>query len=265
MPLDDLVDASLHPKRLRLLFLDIETAPILAYLWDLRQKYIGPEAIVEHRFMFSWAAKWSESDTLHSRVVSPTEARNKDDVRIVSDLADMVRKADYTVAHNGDRFDLPMLNTRVLRLGLDPLGETQTIDTLKLAQRSFRFESNKLDYLAQTLGFEGKHDTDFDLWRECYEGKQTALTRMVDYNRNDVVLLQKVYEVFAPHVKGLPRLVDFTEYRQDACPYCGSSKRAKDGYHRTKVNSFQRYRCECGRRYRAWQAIGSRKAGGVGL
>ena len=254
------------PKSVRLLFYDIETAPMLAFIWQLKTDYVGPAMLEHDIFLLSYAAKWSDGTKVQSGVLTPSEARGQDDSRIVKSLAHLMKQADYLVAHNGDRFDLPMVNNRLLVNGLDPIGHVQTIDTLKLARTTFRFASNRLDYLAKLLGFGGKHHTSFDLWRRCYQGHGPSLKKLVDYNRHDVVLLEQVFEALRPHVKNLPRLVDVGEYRQEACPSCGSDERKKDGYHRTKVNTFQRYRClACGRRYRGWQAIGSKKSGSIGL
>jgi len=257
--------AGLFPRSLKLLFFDVETAPMLAFIWRLRTEYVGTHMLEHDTFLLSWAAKWSDETKLHSGVLTPSEAKGQDDSRIVKSLSQMMRQADYVVAHNGDRFDLPMVNGRLLLNGLEPV-QVQTIDTLKLARSSFRLASNKLDYLAKTLGFAGKHDTGFDLWRSCYQGHGPSLKRMVEYNRNDVVLLEQVFGALKPYVKNLPRLVDAGEWRQDVCPSCGSDRRTKDGFHRTKVNTFQRFKCsDCKRHYRAWQAVGSKKVGTVGL
>jgi hypothetical protein len=256
----------LFPRPLRLLFFDIETAPLLGYFWQLKQDYINPEMIEQEWWMICWAAKWSDSTSVISRVVSSKEAKAQDDKRIVGQLADLIRKADIVVAHNGNAFDMKMLNTRLVFHGLEPLGQTQTIDTLTVARGTFRFTSNKLDYLAKFLGFAGKHSTSFGLWRDCYHGSKPALEQMVAYNRNDVVILEQVFHALKPHAKNLPRLVDAAEYLQDVCPSCGSPDRTRDGYYRTKANTFPRFRCGgCGRRYRSRMSIGTTKTAGVAL
>lgn len=257
---------TLFPRQLRLLFYDIETAPMLAYIWQLKTEYVPP-AMVEHdTFLLCWSAKWSDSDKVLSGKLTRKEALGQDDSRIVTGLADLLRQADYAVAHNGDRFDLPMVNNRMLALDLPPVGNVQTIDTLKLARQSFRLASNKLDYLARLLGHGGKLPTGFDLWRRAYHGDTKALAELLTYNKHDVVLLERVFQALIPHVKTLPRLVEMVEWRMEACPTCGSKNRVKDGYHRTKVSTFQRYRCkQCGRRHRDWQSIGSHRSGTIGL
>ncbi len=256
-----------RPKRLRLLFYDIETLPMLAYIWRLKTEYVQPGMLeVDDTIMVSWSAKWSDETKVRSQVLTSAEAKAQEDGRIVAGLASLLRKADYAIAHNGDRFDLPTVNGRLLLNKLEPLGMVQTIDTLKIARQSFNLASNRLDFLARKLDFDGKIPVSFDVWRRCVLGETKALREMRTYNKHDSVLLEHVFHALAPYAKRLPRLVDATEWRQEMCPYCGSDRRKKSGLYRTNVNTFRKFRCgECRREHRGWQAIGSKKAGTVGL
>ena len=233
----------------RLLFWDIETAPLLSHIWSAFSSFIPAVMIEKESFMLSWSAKWGDEDRVMSGVLTPEEALAQDDTRLVIELADLLREADRTVAHNGDRFDIPKTNNRLLLNKIPPLTPPQTVDTLLLARKSFRLASNKLDYLAETLGLGNKISTDFDLWRRCYQGDPDALREMVRYNRKDVVLLQQVYEELLPYVRGLPRLVDGDGRRGKFCPSCGSVEVERDGWHRTNASTFPRYRCTACQRY----------------
>jgi predicted RNA-binding Zn-ribbon protein involved in translation (DUF1610 family) len=256
----------LFPRPLKLLFYDIETAPLLGWFWQLKQDYIAPEMVEQDWFMLCWSAKWSDSPDVISKVLTPAEAKAENDRRIIGGLGDLIRKADIIVAHNGNAFDAKMLNTRLVYHGFEPVGQTQMIDTLTIARSTFRFTSNKLDYLARFLGYEGKHQTSFALWRESVRGSKKALDQMVAYNRNDVVLLEQVFHRLKPHAKSLPRLVDAVTYMQEVCPTCGSADHVKDGHYRTKANTYPRNRCKgCGRRFRSRASIGVAKTAGVAL
>lgn len=233
----------------RILFWDIETAPLLSHIWSAFSNFIPSVMIEKESFMLSWAAKWEDEDRVMSGVLTPEEALAQDDTRLVLELSELLRQADRTCAHNGDRFDIPKTNNRLLLNGLPPLPPRQTIDTLLLARKSFRLASNKLDYLAEILGFGNKISTDFELWRRCYQGDHDALREMVRYNRKDVVLLQQVYEELRPYVRGLPRLVDGDGRRGKFCPSCGSAEVERDGWYRTNASTFPRYRCTACQRY----------------
>ena len=242
------------PRPHRTLFYDIESAPMLTYLWDLKADYVNPDMIVEPPFLLCWAAKWSDSDEiLHGRLTGK-EAERQDDARIAVALADLIRSADVIVAHNGDRFDLPKLNARLAIVQAAPLGNVRTIDTLKLARSAFRFPSNRLGELAAALGIDGKFPTSFDLWRRARSGDVPALKEMDLYCRQDVVVLEDVFDRLKPYVKRLPRMVDAGQFGQRVCPSCGSSDLTADGLHRTDASSFKRFRCDaCGRHCRSFR------------
>ena len=236
------------------LYLDIETAPMVSFLWDLKADYVNPDMVIQHSYLLTWAAKWAGDDRIVAKRLTGREAKDGDDKRIAAALADLIRQADVIVAHNGDRFDLPKLNARIAVHGLDPLGNVRTIDTLKKSRQAFKFASNRLDELAKALGLEVKNDTTFDLWRRCMAGDVPALKELDAYCRQDVVVLEAVFEALRPHVKGLPRLVDAGQFGQRVCPSCGSSELVRDGVHRTDASTFKRFRCSgCGRQCRSFR------------
>jgi len=235
---------------LKILFYDIETSPLLAHIWRPSDDYVTSDRLVRDSWIICWSAKWAhEKNKVHVGVVTPQEAIDQDDGRIVKQLADMIREADIIVAHNGDRFDLPMFNSRLLVLGEEPLGPVQTIDTLKLAKANFRLAYNKLDYLAEILGIGRKLKTDFALWKAAYHGDTKALVQMSKYNIKDVVLLEEVFNKLKPYVKGLKRLVDATHDDEFACPSCGKNALMKRGFARTQSATYQRYQCTACTRY----------------
>lgn len=247
-----------EPRKHRVLLFDIETAPLLAFIWHPADDYVPHDRLRQESFMLSWSAKWYDEETVLSDYLSPREVKKQDDSRLVHNLALLIRKADVVVAHNGAGFDIPMLNNRLLLLGLEPLPPVRVIDTMLLARKAFRLPYNKLDFLADKLLGEKKIKTDFDLWKRIYldpHGKSeyaeglTPMQYMAKYNKRDVVLLEGVFRALLPYVHNLPRLVD-PEYNGEAvCPYCGSASRTKRGFHHTNASRYQRYQCNDCRRY----------------
>lgn len=232
---------------MKVLFFDIETAPMSGWMWRPKTEYVPHGQRIEDSFMLTWAAKWQGSKRMYSDYVTPTFARTRDDSAIVGSLAALVREADIVVAHNGRRFDVPRLNGRLLVLGLEPLPPFRVIDTLELARKSFDLPYNRLDYLGQVLLGEGKIDTDFDLWRNVMAGDERAMRYMVRYNRKDVNLLERVFDRILPYARGVPRMVRAERDGEFACPHCGSTDLEKRGFHDTNASSFQVYHCnKCG-------------------
>lgn len=233
----------------RVLIIDIETAPLLAHVWQAMADYVPYDQMVHDSFMLCWSAKWRGGPDMYGSHATAYEARRQNDKRLAKGLADMIREADIVIAHNIDRFDIPMLNNRLLAHGLEPLGPTRTLDTLKLAKQSFRLAYNKLDYLAKIMGLPRKIKTDFSWWVEAYHGEETALLDMFEYNQQDVVVLEQVFEKLIPYVKGLPRMFDADYEGQFACPFCGGEVLHKRGKYRTNASTFQKYQCMTCMRY----------------
>lgn len=249
-------------RPLKVLFFDIETAPLLAHVWTAKVEYVPSDMFVHDSFMLSWAAKWKGSPKVLSDVLTPDEARAQNDKRIVESLASVVREADLLIAHNIDRFDVPMLNNRLLGMKLEPVGPVRTLDTLTLARKAFRLASNKLDYLLRFLGLPRKLKTDFELWRLAYMGDKKALSYMQEYNEHDVVSLEKALDRMMPYLRNAPRFFEAEREGERACPYCGSDKMTPRKYYRTQASTFTQYQCgNCLKYSRARTTERSKKLG----
>lgn len=234
----------------KVLVMDIETAPIRAYVWGIWNQNIGINQIQSDWFCLTWAAKWLFEDKVYSAKLTPKEVLKQDDKRIIRGMWELLNQADIVIAHNGSRFDLPRLNTRFIIHGIHPPLPYQTIDTLSHIKRQFGFTSNKLDYVNKLLNLERKTDTGgFELWERCMLGEQAALDDMERYNINDVRILEETYLRIRPWIKPHPNMGLFIlDENQFHCPSCGSVDLKEGGkdYH-TTVNIYTALRCEnCG-------------------
>lgn len=230
---------------MRVLIYDLETAPLLGHFWRITQDYINPEGIHHDTFLLSWSAKWRGENKIYSQALEPNEALAQNDYRIVEGMADLVREADYIVAHNIERFDYKMLNVRVAQLGLEPLGPVQMIDTKKILKRDFGMASTSLDYAAEFFGLGRKKKMTFDDWQDCYRGDPAALRKMERYNRHDTKLLGDLFEVILPYARSMPRLVEGGV----GCVYCGSTDVQRRGYKHTAAGSYAQFQCNRCHRY----------------
>lgn len=232
----------------KILLLDIETAPLKAYVWSRWKQNIYLDQTISEWFMLSWAAKWLGEDGVMSDVLTSEEAINENDERIVYSIWKLLNEANIVVGHNSSHFDVPKLNARFVVHGFPPTTPYKQIDTKNVAKMQFAFSSNKLDALATYFGIENKIDTDFLLWKNCLEGDESSLNYMREYNEMDVFILEKVYMRLRPYIKNHPNIGLF-EDKSGVCPHCGSKEiNSIDGeyaYNSTTVNSL--FRCSnCG-------------------
>ena len=236
----------------KVLFLDIETAPKVAHVWGLWKQNVGLNQIIQDMFVLNWTAKWLGeeylySDSLHYHDLYFSEPEN--DSIILKSIWDMLDQADYVVAHNGKKFDVPTLNSRFIQHGMKPPSSYQVIDTLAIAKGYFRFTSNKLEFLAKALDVGAKIDTGgFELWSDIVlKHDLDAFDKMVEYCEHDTVLLEQVYLKLRAWWPSHPKLNLDGDLDKMTCNVCGSHRVYKNGIRSTKVNTYQRYRCEdCG-------------------
>lgn len=236
----------------KVLIFDIETAPMIGYVWGRWNQNIALDQTVSEWFMICWSAKWLYTTDIMGDVLTPEEAKAQDDSRIVKHLWELVNEADIVIAYNGLKFDVPRMNTRFLACGLQPPKPYIVIDPIKTMKSRFALSSNKLDSLAILFGIDVKLHTDFELWKNCMYGDTEALSYMLKYNKKDVDILEEVYIRLRPWIVNHPNISNIMD--KDICPFCGYEKDGieLDGFYYTGVNYYKLYRCpECGAVYRS--------------
>ena len=233
----------------KVLLFDIETSPLQAFIFqkNVWKANVGSDQVISEWFMLCYSAKWLFDDNVISERLTGKEAREENDKRIVTGLWKLLDEAQIIIAHNGDSFDVPNMNTRFIVHGLPPTSPYQTIDTMLVARKQFGFTHNSLSGLAKIFGFSPKLDTDFDLWRRCVAGDDDALAYMQKYNTEDVEILEEVYMKLRPWIRSHPNLGLYVETDGAICPNCGSeSIEWTNKFYYTQTGKYATFRCECG-------------------
>ncbi len=234
-------------KQPKVLLFDLETTPLKVFAWDTKKQHIPHSSIIEPSFMICWSGKWLFDSKIQSDVLTTEEALAKDDSRIVNSAWKILEQSDIIIAHNGRRFDLPYLNSRFIMNGLKPPSPYQVIDTLDKYKKHCRFASNRLDYLGVLIRNKGKIKTDIELWKGCLEGNTESLSYMVEYNKEDINLLEEAYLFIRPFINSHPNLSIYQEATEPTCPTCGSIDITECGHYTTMVNRYLAFRCNsCG-------------------
>lgn len=203
------------------LFFDIETSPNIGLFWEAGyKKNIDYSNIIKERAIICICYKWQGEKITHGLHWDSKQ----DDKRMLIDFIKIANSADELVGHNGDRFDLAWIRTRCLFHGIDMFPSYTIIDTLKVARSKFRFNSNKLNYIAKFLGIGQKIQTDFNLWKGIVlEKDKEAMDKMVKYCKNDVILLEKVFSHLSVHIEPKTNVNSRLEDGRGNCPECGSN------------------------------------------
>lgn len=244
-------------KSPRIILWDIETTQNLAAVFRLANNdYINAENIWQERYVV--CAAWKELGSSKVNAVSVIDDPKRyakdphDDYHVLATLHKVLSEADVIIAHNGDSFDIKFTEARMLIQGFPPLPPITKIDTLKAAKDRFLFNANNLNYLGQILKVGKKVPTTPGLWLKVLNGDKNAIKEMVKYNKQDVILLEKVFLKLQPYIANH---VNRQLYGEAGCPRCGSLKVQSRGVHRAITQTYQRFQCQsCGGWFRARKA-----------
>ncbi len=227
----------------KILLLDIETAPNLAFVYGLFNENIPIQRIVDAGYTMCWAGKWYDSKEIMFSSLNTDTPR-----QMLKKIHKLLCEADIVIHYYGKRFDIPTLNKEFIKLGLKPPSPYKQIDLCATAKSEFKFASNKLEYVAKFLGLKPKvKHKGFELWKECMDGNSESWKEMEEYNKGDIWTLQEVYDTMKPWIRNHPNLGLYVSDESPVCRNCGESHLQKRGFARTEAGVYQRYQCQpCG-------------------
>jgi uncharacterized protein YprB with RNaseH-like and TPR domain len=230
----------------RVLVLDIETSPLLVYVWNLKDQYVGLNQMVQDWHIMAWSAKWLGEKKVFYRDVSC----NKDphnDKNIMEDLWKLLDEADIVITQNGKAFDAKKINARFMLHGMQPPSPYKHLDTYLIAKRAASFTSHSLEYLSGRFCAKYKklHHQKFpglSLWVECLKNNAEAWKEMKAYNIRDTLTTEELYKKLEPWV---PQSMPNPEH---ACPRRFALKWDK---RYNAEGTYQIYKCKkCGHKFK---------------
>jgi hypothetical protein len=225
---------------MKVLNLDIECAPALVYVWDLRTRYVTPEKIVRPRHMLCFAGKWVGEDDIF--FFSEWDDGPDAMLRQIWELLD---EADAVLHYNGKRFDIPYINTELAQASFTPPSPYAQIDLYKAVRKQFNFMSSSLKSVSRALGTAHKLEHEgFSLWTKVMDGDRQAQRKMEEYNCADIFANEDLYRRILPWIPNHPSyaVVD-GEDGGLKCPQCGGTSVESSGRAYTALSAYPRYIC----------------------
>lgn len=235
------------------MFIDVETSPLLGWAWQVYETNII--SVLEPTKILCCAWKYLGDKDVFVRGLCDYPdylGTDLDDGPLVKDIWKVLDEADIVIAHNGDAFDIKILNARFIAAGLSAPSDFKSIDTLKVAKKYFKFTSNSLNELGGYLDEGRKAETGgFATWVGCMKGDKECWERMKKYNQRDIELLERIYLRLRPFMSSHPNLntISPKTLKKDefACQVCQSVNTTKRGFSVTKMGKYQRHSCnDCG-------------------
>lgn len=224
----------------KILVIDIEWKPALAYVWRMWKENIQPDMLVDHGGMLCFCAHW------HGTKEYMFYSEWKDGRKGMAEAAKhLLTEADAVVHYNGIKYDIPKIRGEVVLAGLEPFPQVSQIDLMRTV-KTFGFNMNRLAYVAPLLGVGKKLDHEgFALWKKVMDGDEVAQRKMERYCVQDVKVTVQLYDKIKPFIKNHPYIQE--EGGPNRCPTCGSDHTQKRGTRSTRMFRVQRNQCQtCG-------------------
>jgi DNA-directed RNA polymerase subunit RPC12/RpoP len=230
--------------------LDIERqSGLVDGIWGLKQNgWLRPSQVIEPPRTICFAYKWVGAEKVHFH------SEWEDGHRSMIEKAHKVfEDADFIVGWNSKGFDVKHLRTEMAVYEMKPPSPHKDVDLLLTARKNFAFLSNRLAFVAESLGLDGKMETGGEsLWRTLRFGAGEELwdarRLMMEYNVRDVELTEELWHALKPWVSGVNVALFEEDSGNPRCSNCGSDSVQWRGEQVSLSRAYKRFRCrECGR------------------
>jgi len=112
--------------KIKILLLDIETAPNLVHVWALWQQNVSIKQIIDAGYVLCWSAKWYGEEKIYFDSIHQSDPKS-----MLVKIHQMLDECDAVIHYNGAKFDIPTLNKEFLLYKMKPPAPYKQIDLLR--------------------------------------------------------------------------------------------------------------------------------------
>jgi len=169
-----------YESNLKIGYLDIESSNLKA----------------DFGIMLSYCIKEANKKEILGRSINKDELNNGTlDKNLVRECISNIGKFNLIITYYGTKFDLPFIRSRALYWGIEfpKFGSHNHKDCYYMIKNRLCIHRNRMEDAARLLGIEGKTHIDGYYWITALTGNSKALGYILDHNKADVEVLEKVY------------------------------------------------------------------------
>lgn len=231
----------------RILFYDIETSPLKAWVWQMGEQYVGHKQLDKNHSRYGIICVtycWNDGSSAQCIDWGYEE---QDTTKVIKEFDQIINLADHVIGKNSDKFDNKMINAARMFGDLpgNPSWTKYTDDLERQMRRYFRLPSQSLDYISDQLGLGGKIKMEFQDWVDIVEknknGKK-SFNKMCKYGKKDVEDTRTLWNKLAQHFDPKFNVAAHTGNYFN-CKRCGGDNLYKNGIRTAGSTQYQMYNC----------------------
>jgi uncharacterized protein YprB with RNaseH-like and TPR domain len=117
------------------------------------------------------------------------------DKKLVREVKEALEQYDCWATYYGKGFDLPMLNTRLLRWGIDPISSRHHLDLYYIGKAHLLTARRSQGHLLEWLETpQKKMSVGADVWNQILYDYDKAMKTMIERCESDVAGLENLYD-----------------------------------------------------------------------
>lgn len=242
-------------SNLKILFYDIETAPLKAYIWQLGEQVVRHHQLLNDTpFTDIICISYAWNDGKPAKTLG-WDFEKQDSKSVTEEFDKLIAEADIVIGKNNAGFDDKHLNFHRMinnRNGMHDWN-LKSDDLERHLRRNFKMPSNSLDYISKLLGLGGKSQVGFEDWINIVEKRdKSSYDKMLSYCEKDVEDTRTIWNYCYKHFTPRHSLKAFQKKKEKTidnfkCELCGSSDVHKNGTRISGGRLYQAFACKAHR------------------
>lgn len=152
--------------------------------------------------LLTYSIKEYKKKKIYSGMITQKDIRSKFlDKNLTSQIVKDFSKFDVIVTYYGTRCDIPYLRTRSMKwdIPFPAYGYIKHIDLYGLVKTKLSLNRNSLENACSLVGIKGKNHVFGDIWMRAVTGHVKSLEYILEHNKRDVIILEKLYDKLIIH------------------------------------------------------------------
>lgn len=155
-------------------------------------------------FMLMWSIKERDNNKIVTSVITKKEIDNRTfDKRIAKEFVEEASKYDILAGYYSSVFDASFIRSSCMKHNIDFIGFKQKyhMDLYFACRGKIATDRKSLKKICEFLKIKGKVDLTDEEWMLAQMGDTKALNKLIERNKFDCIILEKLHKRFEPYVR----------------------------------------------------------------